>query len=178
MIEYVSLVDENDNETGIMEKLAAHEQALLHRAISVFIFNDKNQLLLQKRAAGKYHSPLLWTNTCCSHPRPGEILIEAAHRRLKEEMNVACDLSFEFSFVYKAEFENGLTEHEFDHIFFGQSNQIPTPEPQEVSDWKYLDLEAIETEIALQPGQYSAWFKLMLPEIKHNLKKKTGILNQ
>ncbi|MBB6271386.1 isopentenyl-diphosphate delta-isomerase [Pedobacter cryoconitis] len=166
MIEYVSLVDEKDNETGIMEKLAAHEQGLLHRAISVFIFNDKNELLLQRRAAGKYHSPLLWTNTCCSHPRPAEVLIDSAHRRLKEEMNMNCELSHQFSFIYKAEFENGLTEHELDHVFFGTTNQVPEPDPEEVAEWEYLSLDTIEKDVALLPEKYTAWFKLILPEIK------------
>jgi len=118
MVEYVLLVDEEDNEIGVMEKMQAHEEALLHRAISIFIFNDQDELLLQKRAAVKYHSPLLWTNTCCSHPRPGEILIDAANRRLREEMNMACNLTYEFSFTYKAVLDKGLTEHEFDHVFF------------------------------------------------------------
>ncbi|MBB5636984.1 isopentenyl-diphosphate delta-isomerase [Pedobacter cryoconitis] len=166
MIEYVSLVDEKDNETGIMEKLAAHEQGLLHRAISVFIFNDKNELLLQRRAAGKYHSPLLWTNTCCSHPRPAEVLIDSAHRRLKEEMNMNCELSHQFSFIYKAEFENGLTEHELDHVFFGTTNQVPEPDPEEVAEWEYLSLDTIEKDVASLPEKYTAWFKLILPEIK------------
>lgn len=171
MIEYVSLVDEHDNEIGTMEKLSAHQQGLLHRAISVFIFNDKKEFLLQKRAAGKYHTPSLWTNTCCSHPRPSEVLDDAAHRRLKEEMNIACDLSHQFSFIYKAEFENGLTEHELDHVFFGTTNQVPVPAPEEVADWKYLTLDAIEEDVALQPDQYTAWFKLMLPKIKDILSK-------
>ena len=171
MIEYVSLVDEQDNEIGTMEKLSAHQLGLLHRAISVFIFNDKNEFLLQKRAAGKYHTPSLWTNTCCSHPRPSEVLADAAHRRLKEEMNIACDLSHQFSFIYKAEFENGLTEHELDHVFFGKTNQDPVPNPEEVADWKYLSLDAIGEDVALQPDQYTAWFKLMLPKIKDILNK-------
>lgn len=167
MTEYVLLVDENDNETGVMEKLQAHEEGLLHRAISVFVFNDQGELLLQQRAAEKYHSPLLWTNTCCSHPRPGEVLIEAAHRRLREEMNMGCELVHQFSFTYKAHLDKGLTEHELDHVFFGESNVLPDPEPSEVLSWKYLSLEAIENEIRLKPEQYTSWFKLMLDKIKH-----------
>lgn len=166
MIEYVLLVDENDNETGVMEKLQAHEEGLLHRAISVFVFNDKKELLLQQRAAEKYHSPLLWTNTCCSHPRPGEVLIDAAHRRLKEEMNMACSLEHQFSFTYKAVLDKGLTEHEVDHIFFGETNDLPVPNPLEVSGFKYLSLDNIEKEIELNPEQYTSWFKLMLTKIK------------
>jgi len=166
MTEYVLLVDEQDNEIGVMEKLLAHQEALLHRAISVFIFNDKDELLLQKRAAEKYHSPLLWTNTCCSHPRPGEVLIEAAHRRLMEEMKMACNLTHQFSFTYKAVLTEELTEHELDHVFFGESNALPVPDPAEVDDWKYMPLEAIEADIEKNPGIYTTWFKLMLNKIK------------
>jgi len=166
MTEYVSLVDEQDNEIGVMEKMQAHQEALLHRAISVFIFNDKKELLLQQRAAEKYHSPLLWTNTCCSHPRPGEVVLDAAKRRLKEEMNMACNLTYEFSFTYKAVLTEELTEHEFDHVFFGESNQLPVPNPAEVADWKYMPLTEIETDMENNPGVYTSWFKLMLDKIK------------
>lgn len=166
MIEYVLLVDENDNNTGVMEKMQAHQEGLLHRAISIFIFNDKNQFLLQQRAAEKYHSSLLWTNTCCSHPRPGELLIDAAHRRLREEMNMACELTHQFSFTYKAVLDGGLTEHELDHVFFGHTNMLPEPNPAEVCDWKYLSLEEIEQEIDEFPENYTSWFKLMLAKIK------------
>lgn len=166
MTEYVSLVDEQDNEIGVMEKLQAHQEALLHRAISVFIFNDRKELLLQQRAAEKYHSPLLWTNTCCSHPRPGEVVIEAANRRLMEEMRMACNLTYEFSFTYKAVLTEELTEHEFDHVFFGESNETPVPNPAEVADWKYMALDDIEADMEKNPGVYTSWFKLMLDKIK------------
>lgn len=166
MVEYVLLVDEQDNQIGVMEKMQAHKEALLHRAISVFIFNDKNEMLLQQRAAEKYHSPLLWTNACCSHPRPGEVLIDTAHRRLKEEMNMACNLSHQFSFIYKAVLEQGLTEHEYDHVFFGISNAVPEPNPAEVADWKYMHIADIEKDIQLNPESYTIWFKLMLAKIK------------
>jgi len=166
MIEYVLLVDEQDNEIGVMEKLEAHRTALLHRAISVFIFNDRGELLLQRRAAEKYHSPLLWTNTCCSHPRPGETVYEAAQRRLQEEMGLQCSLSRQFSFTYKAVLSGGLTEHELDHVFFGYSNAVPLANPEEVAEWKYLSLEKIEEEIILKPESYTSWFKLMLDKIK------------
>lgn len=166
MVEYVLLVDEQDNQIGVMEKMQAHKEALLHRAISVFIFNDKNEMLLQQRAAEKYHSPLLWTNACCSHPRPGEVLIDTAHRRLKEEMNMACNLSHQFSFIYKAVLEQGLTEHEYDHVFFGVSNAVPEPNPAEVADWKYMRIEDIEKDILIHPESYTIWFKLMLAKIK------------
>jgi isopentenyl-diphosphate delta-isomerase len=166
MIEYVLLVDEQDNHTGVMEKLQAHQEGLLHRAISIFIFNDKNELLLQQRAAEKYHSPLLWTNTCCSHPRPGEVVIDAAHRRLGEEMNMTCVLKHQFNFTYRAVLEDGLIEHEFDHVFFGYTNVQPDPNPEEVHTWKYLSLENIEQEIQNSPERYTSWFKLMLAKIK------------
>lgn len=166
MTEYVSLVDDQDNEIGVMEKMQAHQEALLHRAISVFIFNDKKELLLQQRAEEKYHSPLLWTNTCCSHPRPGEVLMDAANRRLMEEMRMACNLTYEFSFTYKAVLTEELTEHEFDHVFFGESNTLPVPDPSEVADWKYMPLEEIENDMEKNPGVYTSWFKLMLDKIK------------
>lgn len=166
MAEYVMLVDEQDNEIGVMEKMQAHREALLHRAISIFIFNDKDELLLQQRAEGKYHSPLLWTNTCCSHPRPGEVLIDAAHRRLGEEMNMACNLTHQFSFTYKAVLDQGLTEYEFDHVFFGHSNEVPVPNAEEVLNWKYLALDTISAEIDAGPETYTSWFKLMLEKIK------------
>jgi len=164
-MEYVLLVDEKDNEIGVMEKLQAHQEALLHRAISIFVFNDQQQLLLQKRAGEKYHSPLLWTNTCCSHPRPGEVLIDAAHRRLREEMNMSCDLMHQFSFIYKAVLEDGLTEHELDHVFFGYSNALPVPDAAEVADWKYLSLNQIRQELQSQPELYTSWFKIVFDQI-------------
>jgi len=164
-MEYVLLVDEKDNEIGVMEKLQAHQEALLHRAISIFVFNDQQQLLLQKRAGKKYHSPLLWTNTCCSHPRPGEVLIDAAHRRLREEMNMSCELTHQFSFIYKAVLDDGLTEHELDHVFFGYSNELPVPDAAEVADWKYLSLNQIREELQSQPELYTSWFKIVFDQI-------------
>lgn len=166
MAEFVVLVDEKDNDIGTMEKLQAHQVAALHRAISIFVFNDRHELLLQQRAAHKYHSPLQWTNTCCSHPRKDEPLLAAAVRRLDEEMNMACDLTWQYSFIYNAELEDGLTEHELDHVFFGRSNGEPVPNPEEVAAWKYLSLEDVELEIAERPEDYTAWFKIMLDRIK------------
>lgn len=166
MLEYVLLVDEDDNEIGTMEKLQAHQEAALHRAISIFIFNDNNELLLQQRAAVKYHSPLQWTNTCCTHPRKDEGVMAAAVRRLSEEMNMACELSHQYSFIYKAVLDEGLTEHELDHVFFGRSNLLPVPNPAEVADCKYMSLADIEKEIAADPARYTEWFKLMLNSIK------------
>ena len=158
----VILVDEADRELGTMDKLEAHQKGLLHRAISVFIFNTNNELLLQRRASGKYHSANLWTNTCCSHPFPGENTHEAATRRLYEEMGLHSKLEFKTSFMYKTEFDNGLTEHEFDHVFTGISEEVPLPDPMEVSEYKWLTLDAIRADIAAQPEIYTSWFKIIL----------------
>src|ERR1700741_4221085 len=161
MLEYVILVDENDRETGTMEKMQAHVEAKLHRAFSVFVFNSANQLLLQRRAAGKYHSANLWTNTCCSHPRPGEKTVDAANRRLQEEMGIACRLEHVFNFIYKAELENGLTEYELDHVYIGNFEGTPKPDDSEVSEWKYESMETISEEMKQHPDQYTAWFKIV-----------------
>lgn len=166
MEEYVILVDENDRQTGVMEKLKAHREARLHRAISVFVFNDRQELLLQQRSASKYHSPLLWTNTCCSHPRPGEAAAEAAQRRLKEEMSLDCRLSHRFTFIYKADLDQGLTEYEFDHIFFGRTNVMPLPDPLEAAGWRYAGLDEIDADIQENPAKYTAWLMLMMEKIK------------
>src|SRR5579872_394906 len=134
--EYVVLVDEQDRELGTMEKMQAHREGKLHRAVSVFIFDPEKKLLLQKRADGKYHSAGLWTNTCCSHPHLHESPEAAAVRRLQEEMGITCKLRHAFNFTYTATFENNLSEHEFDHVFFGESSEIPKPDPEEVAEWK------------------------------------------
>lgn len=169
--EYVVLVDEQDRELGIMEKLQAHREGKLHRAISVFIFNSKEELLLQKRANDKYHSGGLWTNTCCSHPFPNEKPGQAAARRLQEEMGLHTNLQHVFNFSYRANVENGLTEHEFDHIYFGFSDEIPAPHPGEASAWKYASLQEIEREIQQNPQEFTAWFRLIFQKIKDQLKK-------
>ncbi len=161
MEEKVILVNEKDEQIGLMEKIEAHEKALLHRAFSVFVYNDKNQMLLQKRALGKYHSPGLWTNTCCSHQRENETNIQAGKRRLMEEMGFTTDLKDTISFIYKAPFENGLSEHEFDHILVGNYNQDPKPNPDEVADWKWLTAEEVKKDIEKNPDQYTAWFKII-----------------
>jgi isopentenyl-diphosphate delta-isomerase len=166
MTEHVILVNEQDRELGIMPKLEAHEKGVLHRAFSVFIFNSRGELLLQQRSLNKYHSPGLWTNTCCSHPRENETTIEAANRRLKEEMGLACTLDKKFHFVYKVSFNNGLTEHEFDHVLFGISNRAPTINTHEVLSWKYLSIDAIEQELALKPEQFTEWFKICFDKVK------------
>ena len=160
MIDEVILVDELDNEMGVMEKIEAHKKGLIHRAFSIFILNNKNELLLQKRAISKYHSGGLWTNSCCSHPKPGENLSIATQRRLTEEMGLTCKLNFAFSFKYKVEFENGLTEHELDHVFIGQSDSIPKANNLEVEEWKYMNCEDIQEDIKKNPDFYTEWFKI------------------
>lgn len=159
--ELVILVDENDTKVGLMPKMEAHEKAVLHRAFSVFIFNDKKELMLQQRAAHKYHSPKLWTNTCCSHQRDGESNIDAGMRRLEEEMGFSVALEEKTSFIYKAPFDNGLTEHELDHILVGYYNDTPSINLEEVASWKWMALEDVKEDIAASPDQYTAWFKII-----------------
>ncbi len=159
--EQVILVNKNDEQIGTMPKLEAHEKGVLHRAFSVFIFNDKNELLLQQRASCKYHSPLLWTNTCCSHQRVGETNIEAGRRRLYEEMGFVTELKDVLSFIYKAPFDNGLTEHEFDHVLVGTYLENPILNTDEVNDYKWMTLEAIKQDMELQPEIYTVWFKII-----------------
>ena len=159
--EQVILVDENDNKIDLMPKMEAHEKAVLHRAFSVFIFNEKNELMLQQRAMHKYHTPGLWTNTCCSHQRDGETNLQAGKRRLQEEMGSVADLEEKTAFIYKAPFDNGLTEHEYDHIMVGYFNDDPTINPDEVASWKWMSLEAVKADIAENPQLYTAWFKII-----------------
>ncbi len=159
--EQVILVNERDEQIGTMPKMEAHEKALLHRAFSVFIFNEKHELMLQQRASHKYHSPLLWTNTCCSHQRVGESNIEAGKRRLQEEMGFSVDLKETTSFIYKAPFDNGLTEHEYDHVMVGYYDGEPKINPDEVEDWKWMSLDAIKVDMTLNPDNYTAWFKII-----------------
>lgn len=168
-IELVVLVNEEDAELGTMEKMEAHEKGVLHRAFSIFLINSKGELLLHKRAAHKYHSPLLWTNTCCSHPRPNESLQEATARRLQEEMGMSCSMKKAFSFVYKAQLDQGLTEHELDHVFIGQTDDVPKPNPEEVHDYKYVSLESLEANINEHPNEYTEWFKICFSEAKNAL---------
>lgn len=165
--EKVILVDVNDEPIGLMEKIAAHEQALLHRAFSVFIFNDNNELMLQQRAASKYHSPLLWTNTCCSHQRPGETNVQAGKRRLQEEMGFEVELTELFHFIYKAPFDNGLTEHELDHVMIGKYNGVPDVNREEVESWKWITLEELKQDMSQHPENYTAWFKIIFEEFNH-----------
>lgn len=159
--EQVILVNENNEELGTMPKMEAHEKAVLHRAFSVFLINDKGETMLQQRAAHKYHSPMLWTNTCCSHQRLGESNIEAGVRRLQEEMGVKTELKELFSFVYKAPFDNGLTEHELDHVMIGKYNDEPKINADEVNAWKWMSLDDIKDDMAEHPSNYTAWFRII-----------------
>lgn len=169
--EKVILVNEQDEPVGLMEKLEAHEKAVLHRAFSVFVLNDKNEVMLQQRAGHKYHSPLLWTNTCCSHQREGESNLEAGIRRLYEEMGFSTGLKELFHFIYKAPFDNGLTEHELDHVMIGYYNGEPKINPEEVENWKWMGIEAIKDDIQTQPENYTVWFKIIFDEFYHYLEE-------
>ncbi len=168
-IEKVILVDVNDQPIGLMEKMEAHEKALLHRAFSVFVLNKKGELMLQRRALHKYHSPGLWTNTCCSHQREGETSLDAGKRRLKEEMGFETSLQEKFSFIYKAEFDNGLTEHEFDHVLVGNYEAAPAINPEEVVEWKWLALDEVKKDIENKPAMYTPWFKIIFDKFYHYL---------
>ena len=159
--EHVILVDHDDQPLGTMAKMEAHEKAVLHRAFSVFIMNAKGETMLQQRAAEKYHSPLLWTNTCCSHQRSGESNIAAGQRRLQEEMGFVTELQELFSFIYKAPFDNGLTEHELDHVMIGTFNNLPSINPAEVASWKWMLPADIQKDIKIHPELYTAWFKII-----------------
>ena len=171
-VEYVILVNENDQPLGGMEKMEAHEKAALHRAFSVFIFNSEGKMLLQKRADEKYHSPGLWTNTVCSHPRSGEKAANAAHRRIVEEMGFDCEFEEAFSFVYKADVGQGLTEHEFDHVFIGESDTLPVPNPEEVDAFKYVKLDWVVEDVKNHPENYTVWFIIALKEVVDYFEKK------
>lgn len=165
-IENVILVSPNDQVIGTMEKMEAHEKGLLHRAFSVFIYNAKGEMLIHKRANEKYHCGGLWTNACCSHQRMGETTLEAANRRCLEEMGFQTELKEIFSFVYKAGFSNGLTEHEFDHVLVGEFNGLPQPNPSEVSSWKFVSTDWLDEDLAKNPNDYTAWFKIAYQKIK------------
>jgi isopentenyl-diphosphate delta-isomerase len=167
--ENVILVNKEDEQIGLMPKLEAHEKAVLHRAFSVFVLNSKNEIMLQQRARHKYHSPLLWTNTCCSHQREGESNIQAGSRRLFEEMGFKTDLKELFHFIYKAPFDNGLTEHELDHVMIGYHEGNPEINPEEVEDWKWMNIEEIKSDMLLHPETYTVWFKIIFDEFYHFL---------
>lgn len=167
--DHVILVNHNDEPMGLMPKLEAHQKAVLHRAFSVFILNERNEIMLQQRAREKYHSPLLWTNTCCSHQRSGENNIEAGNRRLREEMGFTTELKELFHFIYKAPFDNGLTEHELDHVMIGRYNGEPKINPEEVADWKWMKIEDIKSDMMANPDVYTIWFKIIFEEFYHFL---------
>jgi isopentenyl-diphosphate Delta-isomerase len=162
----VILVDLNDNPIGEMDKSEVHRTGVLHRAVSVLVFNSDGDFLLQQRALTKYHSPGLWTNTCCSHPRPGESSPAAAHRRLKEEMGIECQLNKAFSFLYRAEFENGLTENEFDTVYIGNYNRDPVINSEEASGFQWVSRAGIYADVELYPESYTAWFRIILSKLK------------
>lgn len=175
-MEKVILVDEQDNVIGTMEKMEAHRKGLLHRAFSILLFNSKGEILLQKRAPSKYHSGGLWTNTCCSHPLPGEPLEDATRRKLKHEMGIDLDPQYSFSFLYRSELDKGLTEHELDHVFTGLFDGSPDINTDEVEAWKYTDIPSLREDIRKNPHHYTSWFKLIVdhPSFEVALKTETA----
>ena len=169
----VILVNEFDQPIGVLEKLEAHQKGLLHRAFSIFIFNDSNELMLQRRAFDKYHSGGLWTNTCCSHPDPNEGVLEACHRRLQEEMGFDTELDFVTSFIYRAELDQNLIEHEFDHVYIGKYRDNPVINESEVSEWKFVNLADLENDMKKHPDHYTVWFKIIFSKVKEHLLSQT-----
>ena len=170
-MEEVILVDQNNNVIGYMEKMEAHEKGLLHRAFSVFIFNSNNELLLQQRAISKYHSGGLWTNTCCSHPRKNEKFIDAANRRLVEEMGMSVELEKAFSFTYKADLDHNLIEHELDWVFIGKSDALPVINKREVESYKYINFQDLVKDVDDNPDIYTEWLKICLNKVSEHLIK-------
>ncbi len=171
--EKVILVNSNDEPIGLMPKMEAHKKALLHRAFSVFVINGNNELMLQQRALQKYHSPGLWTNTCCSHQRDGEENIEAGLRRLQEEMGFETPLEYLFNFIYKAPFDNGLTEHELDHVMLGRYEAEPSINPEEVASWKWMDIDLIHADLINNPANYTVWFAIIFDRFYNHLKENS-----
>ncbi len=174
----VILVDKYDNTIGEMPKMEAHEKGVLHRAFSVFIFNSENKVLMQQRAEDKYHSGGLWTNTCCSHPFPGEETSDAALRRLSEEMGIKTDLTFLFKFTYKAPFDNMLTEHEIDHVFVGKTDALPVINSAEVDSYKYMSISEIQDEINKHPEHFTVWFRIIFDEFFHELQLHQTLISR
>jgi isopentenyl-diphosphate delta-isomerase len=171
-MDFVVLVDSQDNEVGIMEKLEAHEKGLLHRAFSIFLFNSKGEMLLQQRALSKYHSPGLWTNACCSHPAPNETTLEAGKRRLQEELGLSTVLVEAFKFEYRATFDNSLTEHELDHVLVGYTDEFPQLNTDEAQDYRWVRWADLLSEMALYPEKFTVWFKIILTEHIEKLEKE------
>ena len=169
--ENVILVDAYDNEIGLMEKMEAHEKGALHRAFSVFIFNSKGDIILQKRSREKYHSGVLWSNTCCSHPRPGESLSEATNRRLMEEMGMSTELFHTFSFQYKSKLDHNMIENELDHVFIGYSNDIPEPNKDEVEGYCYMSPDVLGMGFEKHPEEYTEWLKICFKELMNYINK-------
>ena len=170
-MEKVILVDGNDLEIGSEEKIKAHREGKLHRSFSVFVFNSEGKLLMQKRTSSKYHSGGLWSNTCCSHPRPGEKVVDAAHRRLKEEMGFDCALSELFTFVYKVKFANGLSENEFDHVLMGKFDGTPKPDPEEAESFRWIDPDELRSDMGKNPDGYTYWLKEALKKFPESFWK-------
>lgn len=165
-MEQVILVDEHDCEIGVMEKMEAHRKGVLHRAFSVLIFNSSGEMLIQQRSSSKYHSPNLWTNTCCSHPRPGESILEAARRRLSEEMGIKTMLHLEHKFLYRVKLENGLIENELDYVFRGIYDGQPSVNEAEVVAWKFISLPSLKSDLAARPDNYTYWFKIIVSKLE------------
>lgn len=166
----IVLVNENDENIGSIGKLEAHQKGLLHRAFSIIVWNNQNQILIHQRAFGKYHSEGLWTNTCCSHPKVGETVIEAAHRRLQEEMGFDCELAQKFHFIYRVELENQLIEHELDHVLIGKFHENPNPNPDEVHDYRWISLPELKKEISEKPATFTFWFKEIIQNFEEKIK--------
>lgn len=171
----IILVDENDIQIGTGEKYDIHLKGILHRAFSIFLFNRSGEMLLQRRAFSKYHSGGLWTNTCCSHPMPGELAPMAARRRLKEEMSIECDLQFIYKFIYRAELGNGLIEYELDHVFIGNYDGIVSPNQVEVADFEFKSISLLEAEVSLNPERFTVWFRIIFNELLPLFREKYGV---
>lgn len=172
-VSHVILVDQFDNELGTMEKLEAHEKGVLHRAFSIFLFNDQGEMLLQKRASEKYHCGDLWSNTCCSHPVKDVALQTCIQAKLHQEMGISAPVEKAFDFTYRAEMANGLIEHEYDHIYVGHFNGIPSPNPAEVSEWRFASMDEIGRDLCARPERYTVWFRLLFdPLSRHYAKYK------
>ncbi len=163
----IILVDKNDNEIGTGDKMEVHRKGILHRAFSIFVWNKKGELMLQQRAKDKYHTAGLWSNTCCSHPKPGETVIEAGHRRLQEEMGFDCELKEEMSIIYRSQFDNDLTEHEYDHVLFGNYEEAPVINPQEVHSWKWASINEVLRDVKVNPDHYTVWFRIILDRMRN-----------